>query len=468
MEDFKTLKSGKKEEILKEIKDRNLSAQNNYLEANGFTKLKRNLKFLIKFNGDQEKALEALKNKKETHDGKSGKCGDEQEKVFLEKIEQSGYSEQNNFLISKGFTKTKRNYKKLAKFNGDKDLALQALTKCKEKWNHGSSKEEKEKFFQEKIEQSGFSEQNNFLISKGFTKLRLNYKILSKVNGDKDLALEKITKRTEKFKNSLSKDERRKKIFEELETLGYSSQNKILESKGFTKPKKNLKMLIKAKGDFEKALKKIKEHCEKKQLRKLMKEENTSEQKNDKKLEKEERQKIKEDLKSWLLDEIKPGTKIAYLDGNNMLFVDENLRKLCLSHKRSEAERLLVDLAKEMGKICNLEEIIVIFDTTKNIYNQTIGSLKLSVCSARPNFETSDDALVVWMDGLSAFDSTLIVTSDVGLQIRLKEKGVKMIMKSGPWFKILKAKLSEEAFQKILNAKDSLDETQMKNLSLKD
>jgi len=198
-----------------------------------------------------------------------------------------------------------------------------------------------------------------------------------------------------------------------------------------------------------------------------MRDEKSPNKKLDKKLDHETRMKLKGEIEPSLLKEIKQGTKTIYLDGNNMLFVDEKLRKLSLNHKRSLAERLIANLATEFGKKNGLENIILIFDKTNNVYSQSFDSLKLSVCSATPNFKTSDDALVDWMGGLSAFDSTLIVTSDVGLQIRLKEKGVQMIMKSGAWFKLVKKTLSEEKYAEIVSLADmDTNINEMKNLSI--
>jgi len=76
----------------------------------------------------------------------------------------------------------------------------------------------------------------------------------------------------------------------------------------------------------------------------------------------------------------------------------------------------------------------------------------LKVCSARPDFNTSDDALVVWSEGKSAldFNSTLFVTSDRGLKIRLREKGAKLIMNSGTWFKVAKEIIGTTDFEGII------------------
>jgi len=137
-----------------------------------------------------------------------------------------------------------------------------------------------------------------------------------------------------------------------------------------------------------------------------------------------------------------------------MFFVDGYLRKLCLKGKSKETEKIIADLALELCKLLGIKECILVYDRTKNCYNVNTDSLKFTVCSASPNFKTSDDALVEWMVGLSAPENVLVVTSDKGLQIRLVEKGIKKLMKTGPFFKLLKEKLGE-GYEKILK-KDNL------------
>ena len=372
----------KDELLLKEIADQNLIAQNQYLVDNGFCKLKRNLKFLLNFEKNQENALAALKEKNTSWKNKDENCL----KKLQERIEKMNFQDQNAFLVSKGFQKIRKNFKKLEKFNGDKDKALESLIKQREKC--------------------------------------MNMK--------------------KRFK------EAKDKIFsEEIIKLGYSLQNETLMSKGFTNPRLNLKVLTKSKGDILKALELIQKKCEIRELKSKLRGD-VSPDSMKKRHERENKKNLREEFKTWLLKEVKPNTKIVYLDGNNMFFVNSFIRKLCLNHKTKEAEILIGELAIEFGKIFGIDQLVLLFDTTNNLSRTTIGSLKFSVCSASPNFKTSDDALVDWMDG-SAHDDILIVTSDLGLQIRLKEKGVKMIMKTGCWFKILKDKLGEEIFSKIIS-----------------
>ena len=59
---------------------------------------------------------------------------------------------------------------------------------------------------------------------------------------------------------------------------------------------------------------------------------------------------------------------------------------------------------------------------------------------------------------------SLIVSSDLGLQMKLKEKGVKMTMKVTCWVNVLKKKLGKEKFMKMFSIEGI--ESEMKSLSI--
>lgn len=114
--------------------------------------------------------------------------------------------------------------------------------------------------------------------------------------------------------------------------------------------------------------------------------------------------------------------------------------------EKNEAEKLVVNLAVKGNKNIGLEEIILIFYKTKNIYKQALGYLQLCAFSDRPNYQTSDDALVNLFTKSKTCENVLIVTSDTGLQKRQKDIGFKVIMKSGSWFKLIKDRIGEETY----------------------
>jgi hypothetical protein len=187
----------------------------------------------------------------------------------------------------------------------------------------------------------------------------------------------------------------------------------------------------------------------------------------DKEFRKEKKDK-RETVELNLLTEIKEGLKTMILDGNNMLFVDDAIRKLSLKGSKTEAEKRLVALALEHARVAKIEELTVIYDRTKLSYDWTSSDssnvfvvekivndankhIKLRVLSASPNFTTSDDALVDMSSKFNKEDLAhkIIVTSDRELQNRLTEKG-SLVMKSGTWFKQVRAKLGE-AYEAVVS-----------------
>jgi|LauGreDrversion4_2_1035121.scaffolds.fasta_scaffold428530_2 hypothetical protein len=253
-----------------------------------------------------------------------------------------------------------------------------------------------------KIISHGYELQNDALMQNGFLRLGQNFKVLQITNGDVDKALEILKNKKEKKRNKI--------------------QNMIKEQINLEQIPEEI---IYTKGDYFK--KKFgKNSKEKKHYNKLI-------------------QQVTED------------TCKVFLDGNNMLFVREHIRKLCLKGRRKEAEEMLVRLSCEYINQTSVKHLIVIFDQTDQIFpsmevSENFHKLDLSesyttsstfnftleVISARPLFETSDDYLVSISQSQDN-DSSLYVTSDEGLQERLFSNGVKYIMSSGTWFKLLKS-----------------------------
>jgi len=155
-----------------------------------------------------------------------------------------------------------------------------------------------------------------------------------------------------------------------------------------------------------------------------------------------------------LLLEMKDGFSTIYLDGNNMFYIDSQIRSLCLKKKMNVASKQISELSFLYGKAIKAN-IKLIFDRGNVAEEKESEGVRMSVLSAAPDFETSDDALVVWAGGLSASDlaSTLFVTSDRGLLTRLIEKGATNVMKSGVWWKIMKDKIGGNAYVEIVGEK---------------
>ena len=270
------------------------------------------------------------------------------------------------------------------------------------------------------------------------------------------------------------------KVLKEIEEKGFKNQNEFLVKNDFTKLRQNLKFLLKANGDQNKAL----EFLQKKRLAKqevnnlidkLESEGLLISEKKDKGEEKFTKTfNLNDNLtKNWNSD-----FRSLYLDGNNMLFVDKVIRNLCLKGNKVLAEIILTKLSILFSNNTDLEYLYVIFDQTDlyfssldkkevkednfNIYynkSKIIGEfveklspkkLKISVMSAWPSYNIADDFLVDLSQKEDKI-SSLFVTSDKELQDRLFSKGIKYIMPSGGYFSLLIKAFTEEKFEMLKN-----------------
>jgi len=125
-----------------------------------------------------------------------------------------------------------------------------------------------------------------------------------------------------------------------------------------------------------------------------------------------------------------------YLDGNNMLYVCEPIRKLVLRRKIRAAENILQYLARDFTRVMNLERCVLIFDETPTSVNEK----DLIVCSARPITSTSDEVLIRWAKERMGCGTDLYVTSDRDLTRQLSLAGAR-VMKPKSFFKFALCKL---------------------------
>jgi len=277
----------------------------------------------------------------------------------------------------------------------------------------------------------------------------------------------------------------------------YSDELKKLEELGFRGPKRMIKLLIRTGGDFEvvKAFLEAKDRLKEASFKRKFSQleistpkpvesiiseteasipENSSpmtekdqqkllrkKEKMQKKLFKKERRNSKKEEKKWKHGEKKlrhekrskndkrcystapvnpsavslvqawPGVEHLYLDGNNMLFVTSPLRSLVLSQSVAKAEECLSFIARSFSQVMSIK-CTVIFDST----SLEIREENFSVCSAKPAFGCSDDALVSWQEKSlpsSSGGCNLYVTSDVALGERLRTAGG-VVYKPKEWF----------------------------------
>lgn len=244
-------------------------------------------------------------------------------------------------------------------------------------------------------------------------------------------------------------NQRKASLISELENLGFATQHTYLVANGSTNIKKNLKYLKKFEGDQEKALNYF---LEKKSFPKGKSTLSTPE---DESLDDDY---SKEICSGGLLATWPKTVEYFYLDGNNLLFVDNVIRNMAIKKKRrNEAERVFARLVLKFVEKKSIKNTILIFDKTcykerLSLSNSNDETLMFEVESANPKFFSSDDALVYYAGENRNLDNSLFITSDKGLEQRLMKRGVRNIMKTKIFFKFLQETLGAE-YNELLKQK---------------
>lgn len=240
-------------------------------------------------------------------------------------------------------------------------------------------------------------------------------------------------------------NQRKANILNEINHLGYFSQHNYLVSNGFANLKKNLKYLKRFEGDQEKAL----QYAINKKTSQDPSCTSTPEDES-----------MEDDQSKETYPEFETGwpknVEFLYLDGNNLLFVDSVIRNMAIKKKRrNEAERAFARLVLKFIELKNIKNTILVFDNTSykdrcSLTNNNDETLMFQVESATPKFYSSDDALVYWASENRNLDACLFITSDKGLEQRLRKRGAKNIMKTKFFFKILRETLGNEQYDSLL------------------
>ncbi|UJR27490.1 hypothetical protein I4U23_008774 [Adineta vaga] len=106
----------------------------------------------------------------------------------------------------------------------------------------------------------------------------------------------------------------------------------------------------------------------------------------------------------------------VYLDGNNMMFVVNSLRRLCLNRAGQRTERAMAEIAATWNEQMHIPNVDLVFDSTRQL--DQIGTVKVS--SAQPKYRTTDDMLVEIArrpENREKNKRTIIVTSDRALAV---------------------------------------------------
>lgn len=365
-----------------------------FLASKGFTNIKHNLKFLHKCKYDQEKALKKLEEKK-------------------------------NLKVLKEFDKVEE-YKKL--YPGDKE--------CDWKKFKSNSKRNRD---EEKLKKKEVKYKTLFPDDKEYD--------WDKFHAQKHL-LKKMKKEKKERNHSKKKNKRERKdkmIFDETPDNfegDVQMSNQLLLTLCPNDKKADINSLKEIKKEARKKLKEQK-------YRSLFPDDKEFDWDRFKKEKKIRREKDNE-AEKLLLEEWKDSFKGLYLDGNNMLYDDVRGGFRNLDFKKLEND--IATLAENFSSKKKLNLLTVYFDFTKNVYSKTLGDLKLNVLSARPDFKSSDDALVELAGRLSASElqTSVFVTHDRGLKARLREKGASNIMRPKKWMSIAREEVGEKKFNELI------------------
>jgi len=104
----------------------------------------------------------------------------------------------------------------------------------------------------------------------------------------------------------------------------------------------------------------------------------------------------------------------VYLDGNNMMFVVDSLRRLCLNRNSKTTERAIAEIAATWNEQMQIANVDLIFDSTRQL--DSVGSVRVS--SAQPQYKTTDDMLIE-IARRNQNQRTVVVTSDRALSAQV-------------------------------------------------
>jgi len=141
-------------------------------------------------------------------------------------------------------------------------------------------------------------------------------------------------------------------------------------------------------------------------------------------------QKNELELESWPKD-----VTYLYVDGSNLVWIHPHIRQLVLAKKYAVVESIFFELVKQFAQKTNLKRATLIFDVSGTETVQQLGDCTVVVCSARPSFKTSDDALVAWAQkDPQIAQAAAYITSDRELHGRLVEAKAKYVVRPKHWF----------------------------------
>jgi len=281
------------------------------------------------------------------------------------------------------------------------------------------------------------------LESAGFTKHRESIKLLKKTNGNLEVVQHFLDAKRKlhdaKVRDARCKRPRGMKKAREPKIGEDSSSSDSDDDK--KKDKKRKREEKKAARDSKKLAKAMKNVDLNQMANKEEKKESKEERKLRKQQEKEEKHKEKKEKKDKKEVAVLPADlSTVFVDGNNLIYVLHYVRSLALRRNMAGAERALQVIAQEWSKLVEYGVTLIFDDTNKD---EMCG--KFRVCSAKPLFSTSDEALITWAGKLAPEEAakTLVFTSDRGLTTELAKFGVH-VLKSKSFFEIVAPSLGKK------------------------
>jgi len=126
-----------------------------------------------------------------------------------------------------------------------------------------------------------------------------------------------------------------------------------------------------------------------------------------------------------------------FIDGNNLMFMSGGLRKLTLQHKKRETEQTITGIVDSFAEVIKITAILMFDGTPTNFTKNYPNGSVLTVTSAKPEFPTTDQALISWgKSNTNCVGNTIVVTSDRALTGELISMGISMC-KPSSWLKFV-------------------------------
>jgi len=124
-----------------------------------------------------------------------------------------------------------------------------------------------------------------------------------------------------------------------------------------------------------------------------------------------------------------------FIDGNNLMFMSSGLRKMTLQHRKRETEQTITGIAESFAEVIKITAIVMFDGTPTNFTKNYANGSVVIVTSAKPEFPTTDQALISWgKSNANCVGNTIVVTSDRALTGELISIGMS-ICKPSSWLK---------------------------------